>query len=99
MTWRRAVAISQAKVAEELDVTAMTISRWAAVEDEGVGIAASEISRIFEPFYRATSGRKLSCVGIGLALVKRIVTSHDGRVAIASTLGKGTTVTLWFPRA
>ena len=69
------------------------------VEDEGVGIAAKELAHVFEPFYRATSGRKLPGVGIGLALVKRIVTSHEGRVAITSTPGTGTTVTIWLPRA
>ena len=69
------------------------------VEDEGIGIDARELTRVLDPFYRATSGRRLPGVGIGLALVKRIVTSHEGRLAIASTLGRGTTVTIWLPRA
>ncbi len=70
-----------------------------AVSDEGFGIPAQEQERIFEKFYRAgqseTQGRRGS--GVGLALVKHIMTAHGGRVTVVSRLGEGSTFTLHLP--
>lgn len=61
------------------------------VEDHGDGIAAADIPRITERFYRAESTRKqkISGTGLGLAIVKHVLVRHDGRLEIDSHLGKG----------
>jgi two-component system sensor histidine kinase HydH len=62
---------------------------FVAVQDRGPGMSAEQLARAFEPFF-TTKQRGL---GIGLALVRHIVTMYGGRVAIESALGKGTRVT------
>ena len=69
------------------------------VSDQGPGIASSEQERIFEQFYRApnTDGHHVKGVGIGLALVRRIMARHGGRVTVESQPGKGSQFRLVFP--
>jgi signal transduction histidine kinase len=69
------------------------------VSDQGMGIPASDISRIFERFYRATNVGQIVGTGIGLAGVKQIVEQHGGTIAIESVEGTGTTVTIRLPLA
>ncbi|MCA9687765.1 MAG: PAS domain-containing sensor histidine kinase, partial [Myxococcales bacterium] len=64
------------------------------VRDQGRGIAAENVSRIFEPFYSTTSGG----TGIGLALVQRIVDDHGGEIRVESTVGVGTKFSVQLPR-
>lgn len=70
-----------------------------AVRDFGPGIAPEEHRRIFERFYRSRSVRLKSArgSGIGLALVKHIAQAHGGKVTVDSSLGEGTTFTIWIP--
>ncbi|HEY1771312.1 MAG TPA: heavy metal sensor histidine kinase [Chthoniobacterales bacterium] len=70
-----------------------------AVIDDGAGIAAEHLPRVFDRFYRADRSRSSEGTGLGLALVKSIVELHGGSVAIESAPGRGTTVTLRFPSA
>jgi len=69
------------------------------VSDNGCGIAAEHLPRVFDRFYRAESSRSSDGAGLGLALVKSIVELHGGSVAIQSELNHGTTVVLKFPAA
>ncbi len=69
-----------------------------AVSDQGIGIPAPLHERVFERFFRADSSGAVPGTGLGLALVREIVTLHGGRVTLESTPGTGTTVTLWLPR-
>lgn len=71
------------------------------VEDSGIGIAPEDIARSVEPFRQidSTLSRKFGGTGLGLSLVKRLVELHGGTLSIQSTPGKGTTVTLKFPKA
>jgi signal transduction histidine kinase len=72
-----------------------------AVEDPGCGIASSELSHIFEPFYRGTNAREqqVEGSGLGLSIVKRTVEAQGGRITVKSELGKGTTITVHLPIA
>ncbi|MBK5189677.1 MAG: two-component sensor histidine kinase, partial [Gemmatimonadaceae bacterium] len=71
------------------------------VRDTGVGIAPEHLSRIFERFYRADSGRARGSggTGLGLAIVRHLVEAHRGRVSVDSVVGVGTTVRATFPSA
>src|SRR6476660_4284247 len=68
-----------------------------AVSDNGCGIAAQHLPRVFDRFYRAESSRSSDGAGLGLALVKSIVDLHGGSAIIESQLGNGTIVKLVFP--
>ena len=68
-----------------------------AVKDNGAGIAAEHLPRVFDRFYRADPSRSSEGVGLGLALVKSIMDLHGGTALIESEPGRGTTVTLSFP--
>ncbi len=71
------------------------------VADTGSGIAPEHLPRIFERFYRADPGRSREegGTGLGLAIVKHLVEAHGGRVEAHSTLGRGTTIRMFFPEA
>jgi len=70
-----------------------------AVADTGSGIAPEHLPRIFERFYRADPGRSRDegGTGLGLAIVKHLVEAHGGHVHARSAVGKGTTVSMFFP--
>jgi len=72
---------------------------WVDVRDTGVGIAAEHLPRIFERFYRVDAGRsrEQGGTGLGLAIVRHLIDAHGGRVEAASTPGKGTTISAFFP--
>jgi signal transduction histidine kinase len=63
------------------------------VEDTGVGISEEKAGKIFDPFF-TTKGQGL---GLGLALTKRIIEEHRGKVDFKSTEGKGSTVMIVLP--
>jgi two-component system sensor histidine kinase SenX3 len=69
------------------------------VSDQGIGIAAEDIDRVFERFYRVDPARSRSTggTGLGLSIVKHIVTNHGGTVAVWSAPGEGSTFTLRLP--
>ena len=68
-----------------------------AISDNGCGIAAQHMPRVFDRFYRAESSRGSDGAGLGLALVKSIVDLHGGSATIESKVGHGTIVKLVFP--
>jgi len=69
------------------------------VEDNGMGVDASELPRVFDRFYRSPQARLRhnQGSGLGLAIVRSIMTLHGGTVTIASETGRGTVATLSFP--
>jgi two-component system NtrC family sensor kinase len=65
------------------------------VEDQGHGIAGSELGRLFEPFYTTKSpGRG---TGLGLSICYGIVADHGGRIEVDSQLGAGSTFRVHLP--
>ena len=70
------------------------------VTDQGIGIPAGEIDRIFERFYRVDPARHRSTggTGLGLSIVKHVAASHGGEVRVWSVEGQGSTFTLSLPR-
>ncbi len=71
------------------------------VRDRGIGVAAEDRRHLFEGFYRANDGRvrQRGGAGLGLALVKHIVDTHDGLIDVESRLVKGTTFRIFLPAA
>ena len=71
------------------------------VEDDGIGIAAEDIGRLFTPFEQldASSGKQYGGTGLGLVLTRRIVEMHGGTVDVSSTPGHGSVFSATLPRA
>lgn len=69
------------------------------VSDNGIGIPAAELGRIFERFYRVDYARSRSNggTGLGLAIVKHIAAIHGGDVSVWSQVGRGSTFTIKIP--
>ncbi len=69
------------------------------VEDQGEGIAAADIPRVTERFYRSEVKRnkKVGGTGLGLAIVKHVLMRHEAKLNIASELGKGSLFSCYFP--
>jgi two-component system phosphate regulon sensor histidine kinase PhoR len=71
------------------------------VRDQGVGIPAAEIDRVFERFYKVDKARQrgMGGTGLGLAIARHIVEGHGGEISVASEEGRGATFTFTVPLA
>ncbi|MCY7283924.1 MAG: HAMP domain-containing histidine kinase [Cyanobacteria bacterium CAN_BIN43] len=67
------------------------------VQDQGIGISLEEQQKVYELFYRGQNAGAIAGTGLGLAVVKKCVELHQGKIFIASQVGQGTTVTVWLP--
>jgi PAS domain S-box-containing protein len=65
-----------------------------AVIDNGIGIAAQDMTKIFEPFNRGSNASDIRGTGLGMSIVKRAVEAIEGSLTVESELNKGTTVTV-----
>jgi two-component system, OmpR family, phosphate regulon sensor histidine kinase PhoR len=86
-------------IAASLSERAPASNGWVrvAVTDRGDGIPSEHLPRLTERFYRVDTARsrELGGTGLGLAIVKHILNRHRGRLEISSTLGVGSTFTVW----
>jgi len=67
------------------------------VRDEGIGIPATEQTKLFDSFYRASNVGTISGTGLGLAIVKKSVDLHGGTITVESEAGAGTTFIVTIP--
>jgi two-component system phosphate regulon sensor histidine kinase PhoR len=69
------------------------------IEDTGLGIAPSDLPRVFERLYRAdkSRSRKIDGTGLGLSIVKHLVQAHGGEVSATSEVGRGSRFTFTLP--
>ncbi|HKI98693.1 MAG TPA: HAMP domain-containing sensor histidine kinase [bacterium] len=96
---RNAVTYSPDEGAVDVTVRREEGRHSIAVRDEGPGVPAEQLERIFEPFVRtdAARGRATGGVGLGLSIVRRCMEAHGGGASAQAADGRGLVVTLWLP--
>ena len=74
-------------------------AEWAvlSVRDQGVGIPASDLPRLFTRFHRGANATRVEGTGIGLEATRRMIELHDGTISVESTEGAGSTFTVRLP--
>ncbi|HEX8246243.1 MAG TPA: HAMP domain-containing sensor histidine kinase [Longimicrobium sp.] len=83
-----------------VDVHSRNGSPTVVVADTGIGIAPGELPHVFERFYRGEEARGLTeGAGLGLSIARRILDQHGAQISVESQPGRGTRVTVVFPRA
>lgn len=68
------------------------------VRDHGIGMSDETIARVCERFFRVDSSGNIPGAGLGMSIVKEIMDLHGGAISIVSSLGIGSTVSVWLPR-
>ena len=69
------------------------------VSDTGSGMEPAEVQRVFERFSRLERHREVEGSGLGLFVVKSIVSAHGGEIAVTSKVGEGTSIVITWPEA
>lgn len=93
-------AVKYSELPVDVNISEEAENICVSVTDRGVGISDADLPHIFEEFWRSENtlwSKKGS--GVGLFIVKKIMEAHGSNIRVASQVGKGTTVTLRFPRA
>jgi signal transduction histidine kinase len=67
------------------------------IKDSGIGIPTEDLPRIWDRLYRGDQSRSQKGLGLGLSLVKAVITAHKGRIDVSSEKGKGSTFTVYLP--
>jgi two-component system phosphate regulon sensor histidine kinase PhoR len=80
-----------------VSLTSESSSAVIRVRDRGVGIAADQLPRIFEAFFRVDEAASSGGAGLGLAIVKHTIDAHHGTIGVESMIGAGSTFTVSLP--
>ena len=96
-------AIKYSKPGSELHIRIWNSEEklYCSIRDEGIGIKKEDLQHVFNPFYRAAAldHKEIKGNGLGLSIVKKAADSIGGEVKIKSKWGRGTTVTVEFPKS
>jgi len=96
-------AVKYSDAGSEVHLRTRTDGSWIEIDvvDQGIGIPARDLERVFERFYRVDRARSRDTggTGLGLAIVRHVVQNHQGEVAVTSREGEGSTFTLRLPAA
>ena len=95
-------AVKYSEQVKKISVRAYQMDSQIAIEvaDRGIGIEAADLPKIFDEFYRVDqrlNSQKQGGMGLGLTLVRHIVSAHGGDIKVQSEAGKGSTVTMMIP--
>lgn len=94
-------AVKYSDPGHKVRITSEVVGSYAEIKvaDQGIGIPARDLDRIFERFYRVdrARSRETGGTGLGLAIVRHVATNHSGEVSVASREGEGSTFTLRIP--
>jgi two-component system sensor histidine kinase SenX3 len=94
-------AVKYSEPGGEVRIAAAVAGPWIelTVADQGIGIPARDLERVFERFYRVDRARSRDTggTGLGLAIVRHVAQNHHGEVAVTSREGEGSTFTLRLP--
>ena len=94
-------AVKYSDPGDEVLIRASSDDEWVHLDiaDEGIGIPAQDLERVFERFYRVdrARSRETGGTGLGLAIVRHVVQNHEGDVTVTSHEGEGSTFTLRLP--
>lgn len=92
-----AIKFSEPNEKVEVEIKRVDNEFEVSVKDQGTGIKAEELPKLFKPFQQTKSRGEKEGTGLGLAITKRLVELHGGNIKVDSTWGKGTTVTIRIP--
>lgn len=99
--WQNLIGNAVKFVADNGRIRVLLRQKESAIEvsvvDNGSGMTAEVINRIYEKFYQGDTSRSSSGNGLGLTLAKRIVDLHGGTIQVSSKVGSGTTFTVALP--
>ncbi|OLP15539.1 two-component sensor histidine kinase [Leptolyngbya sp. 'hensonii'] len=92
-------AIKYSRPNSSIFISGSREGKWAqlAIRDQGPGIHASDLPRIFEQFYSSDPSRQGNSAGLGLAIARRIIEAHGGSITASSDAGQGAIFTLYLP--
>ncbi|MFW9972713.1 MAG: MASE3 domain-containing protein [Candidatus Odinarchaeota archaeon] len=68
------------------------------IADQGIGIKKEELPHLFERFFRSKDVAEIPGTGLGLPIAEELIKLHDGNVYVDSEYGKGTTISVFFPK-
>lgn len=92
-----ALKYSRAEQLVYVDLTYQPGALTLQIRDEGIGIPATDLPHLYEPFHRAANVGVIAGTGLGLIITKESVELQGGTIEVTSQLGVGTTCTVWLP--